>query len=202
MIPMKGKLVTLAPMDIEKHAQGYFEVSQDENIHKYGNNTVPRNMDEIIALLKKYETFFINWMIISNETQNVIGIIRLGKPEMENGVPVAGESQFLSSRYWRKGHMKEAKKLFYRYVFEELSVELLYADVWEGNVNSIKSLESYGYRLIETTTEIFAKTGKPAKKYIYTLKKCDYFQNLRKSCPAKEYPTPATCGSYPVGEGH
>lgn len=176
MISMKGKLVTLEPMDIEKHAQGYFEVSQDENIHKYTNNTVPENLGDIITLLKKYEQFFINWMILLTETQEVIGIIRLGKPAMENGVLAAGESQFLSSRYWRKGHMKEAKKLFYRYVFEELSVELLYADVWEGNINSIKSLESYGYRLIETTTEIFAKTGKPAKKYIYALKKNDYFQ--------------------------
>ena len=33
MIVMRGNLVTLEPMDIEKHAKGYFEVSQDENIH-------------------------------------------------------------------------------------------------------------------------------------------------------------------------
>ena len=173
---MKSKLVTLEPMDIAKHAQGYFEVCQDERIHKYTNNSVPQTVEETTALLQKYEHYFINWMILSNETGQVIGILRLGKPDMEDGLLVAGESQFLSPEYWRKGHMKEAKKLFYRYVFEELSVELLYADVWEGNINSIKSLESYGYRLIETTMEIFAKTGKPAKKYIYALKKSDYFQ--------------------------
>ena len=78
MITMKGNLITLEPLDIEKHAKGYFLVSQDENIHKYTGNTVPQNVDEIVLLLKKYEKYFLNWMIISNDTHEVIGIIRLG----------------------------------------------------------------------------------------------------------------------------
>ena len=170
---MKGKMITLEPLDIQKHANGYFEVCQDENIYKYTGNTVPQCIDETIALLEKYEAYFYNWMIISNESLAVIGMIRLGKPEMENGVLIGGESQFLLSKYWRKGHMKEAKKLFYQYVFEELSVEKLYADVWEGNTNSIKSLESYGYQLIETRKERFPKTGEYAVKFIYCLSKND-----------------------------
>lgn len=178
MITMKGNLITLEPLDISKHAKGYFEVSQDENIHRYTGNSVPKSVDEIEKLLKKYEEYFLNWMIISNETQAVIGIIRLGKPEMENGMLVAGESQFLASRYWRKGHMKEAKKLFYQYVFGRLSVEKLYADVWEGNTNSIKSLESYGYQLEKTKRECFSKTGEYKLKFIYTLCKRDYLERL------------------------
>ena len=181
MITMKGKLVTLEPLDISKHAKGYFDVSQDEHIHKYTGNTVPETVDEIIVLLKKYEEFFLNWMIVSNASQKVIGIIRLGKPTMENGILVAGESQFLSSQYWRKGHMKETKKLFYQYVFEVLSVEMLYADVWEGNINSIKSLESYGYTLIKTTNGFFTKTGHNLKKYIFGLSKNDYQRQFRTS---------------------
>ena len=119
-------------------------------------------------------------MIISNESHAVIGIIRLGKPKIENGILIAGESQFLLSQYWRKGHMKEAKKLFYQYVFDVLSVEILYADVWEGNINSIKSLESYGYKLIETRKELFSKAEKYALKFIFSLSKNDYFCNLKK----------------------
>ena len=180
MITMKGKLITLEPLDIQKHAQGYFEVSQDESIHKYTGNTVPKCLDETVELLKKYEKYFLNWMIISNESHEVIGIIRLGKPQIENGKLIAGESQFLLSKYWRKGHMKETKKLFYQYVFDVLSVEMLYADVWEGNTNSIKSLESYGYKLIETRKELFSKTGKYALKHIFSLSSSDYFRSLKK----------------------
>lgn len=178
MITMKGNLTTLEPLDIEKHAKGYFAVSQDENIHRYSGNTVPKCMDETIALLKKYEVYFLNWMIISNDTHEVIGIIRLGKPEIENGVLVAGESQFLSSMYWRKGHMKEAKRLFYQYVFDVLAVDVLYADVWEGNINSMRSLESYGYQLIDTKNEIFSKTGELKKKFIYALSRDSYRRHI------------------------
>ena len=174
MVTMKGNLITLEPLDIPKHAKGYFEVSRDENIHRYTGNTVPKSLNEIVTLLKKYEEYFLNWMILSNDTQEVIGILRLGKPALENGMLVAGESQFLSPKYWRKGHMKEAKQLFYRYVFDKMLVEMLYADVWEGNINSIKSLESYGYRLIETRQEVFSKTGQPMEKYIYALSKENY----------------------------
>ena len=174
MVTMKGNLITLEPLDIPKHAKGYFEVSRDENIHRYTGNTVPESPDEIVALLKKYKAYFLNWMILANDTQEVIGILRLGKPAMEGGMLVAGESQFLSSGYWRKGHMKEAKQLFYRYVFDTLLVEMLYADVWEGNINSIKSLESYGYQRIETRQEVFSKTGQPMEKYIYALSKNNY----------------------------
>ena len=176
---MKSKLITLEPLNIQKHAVGYFEMSQDKNIYKYVNNTVPGHIDETVELLTKYEKYFLNWMIISNETHKVIGIIRLGKPELENGKLVAGESQFLSSKYWRKGHMKEAKKLFYHHVFEELFVEILYADVWEENTNSIKSLESYGYTLIGTRTEYFRKTGQTALKYIYALSRDDYLLKMK-----------------------
>ena len=73
--------------------------------------------------------------------------------------------------------MKEAKRLFYQYVFDVLSVDMLYADVWDGNINSMKSLEFYGYRLIETSSEIFSKTGEPMNKYIYSLSKDDYVCN-------------------------
>lgn len=179
MITMKGKTITLEPLDVQKHAKGYFEVCQDKNIHTYTGNTVPQCIDETIKLLEKYEKYFCNWMIVSNESLAVIGMIRLGKPEMENGILIAGESQFLLSQYWRKGHMREAKKLFYQYVFEELSVEMLYADVWEGNTNSMKSLESYGYRLIGTKKELFSKTGKYAMKHIYSLSKNDYLYRLK-----------------------
>jgi len=181
MITMKGKLITLEPLDVDKHAKGYFEISQDPNIHQFTGNTVPRDIAEITELLKKYEEYFLNWMIISNETHDVIGIIRLGKPVMKSGVLTAGESQFLSSQYWRKGHMKETKKLFYQYVFDHLSVDMLYADVWEGNLNSMKSLESYGYKLIEITSELFRKTGEVTKKYIFSLSREDYLRSVKMS---------------------
>jgi hypothetical protein len=55
---------------------------------------------------------------------------------------------------------------------------MLYADVWENNVNSVKSLEYYGYKLLESRKELFSKTGECAIKHIYSLSKTDYLDNL------------------------
>lgn len=176
MVILKGKLVSLEPLNIEKHAEDYYQVSQDANIHKYVGNTVPETIDEMIDLLKLYEEHFINWMIISNSTQKVIGIMRLSKPTKENELLVAGESQRLHSDYWRKGYMKEAKQLFYEYVFKKLEIDILYADVWEGNINSMKSLEASGYKQIDKTYEVFSKTGKTIVKYFYEFTKDDYLK--------------------------
>ena len=77
--------------------------------------------------------------------------------------------------------MKEAKSLFYQYVFNTLSVDMLYADVWEGNTNSMRSLESYGYQLIAVENDIFSKTEMCTRKYIYSLTKADYFAHRKKT---------------------
>ncbi|MBI9013067.1 MAG: GNAT family N-acetyltransferase [Clostridiales bacterium] len=171
---MKGCLITLELMDIEKHAKGYFEISQDPKLHEYVGNTIPKNIEEIKDLLGIYDELLINWMIIDRQTNRIIGIMRLSKPVMENNRLEAGESQRLHSNYWRKGHMKEAKALFYNHVFNELGVDVLYADVYEGNVNSIRSLESYGYKLIEVQKGIFKKADEEKKIFIYKLTKLDY----------------------------
>jgi len=180
MLKMKGQLITLEPLNIEKHAKGYFDVCQDERIHLYTGNHVPSKLHEVVKLLEKYEQLFINWIITANDTGSVIGLLRLSRPQRVDGVLVAGESQFLHSAYWRKGHMKEAKALLYPYVFQKLAVDALYADVWEGNTNSRRSLESYGYVQVETKTERFSKTGKETKKYIYALTKEDYLRRQTK----------------------
>ncbi len=117
-------------MDIDKHSKGYLKVSQDENIHKYVGNIVPKNLEEIVELLKLYEMYFMNWMIKLRYTQELIGIIRLGKPNQDKWLIVSGESQRLHSNYWRKGHMKEVKKLLYNYAFDNLGIDILYDDVW------------------------------------------------------------------------
>ena len=50
IIKLKGNLITLEPLDVKKHTRGYFEVSQDENIHRYTGNSVPKDINEIEML--------------------------------------------------------------------------------------------------------------------------------------------------------
>jgi len=178
-VKIEGKLIRLEPLDIDRHLEGYYRVSLDSKVHEYVGNSVPESQEEIRDLLKIYQDRLYNWMIINQKTDQVIGIMRLSPPEKEGDCLIAGESQRLHSAYWRKGHMKEAKGLFYRHVFDDLGVDILYADVYEGNINSIKSLEASGYDLIDQSTGASPKTGQVCQVYIYELTKSRYQERWR-----------------------
>jgi hypothetical protein len=57
---MQGHLITLEPLDIEKHAEDYFHISQDPNMHEYVGSTIPTNIKEIKDLLRIYDDLLIN----------------------------------------------------------------------------------------------------------------------------------------------
>lgn len=168
-----GDLVILRKLDVEKDASSYFNVSLDKNIHTWVGNNVPKSIDEIKNLLFSYEKCMFVWMIINRQTSEIIGIMRISFPELVNSKLVAGDSQRLLSKYWRKGHMKEARNLIYEFAYTSLKIETLYADVWEENINSLESLKSIGYQIYDRKEEFFEKGN--IKRY-----KCYLELNLRK----------------------
>lgn len=168
---LEGNMICLRPMEIEKDKYHYYNVSLDEKMHKWTGNTVPKTIDEVEELLKIYEKVFHVWMMEEKASNKVIGMMRLSFPEEHNGKLIAGDSQRLHSDYWRKGHMKEARKLMYHYAFDILGVDMLLADALKDNMNSCKSLESVGYELYDTKEEFFKKHGKSLMKYYYKLTK-------------------------------
>lgn len=168
---LTGDKVKLRPFNDDKDYEAWYHVSQDPNMHLWVGNTIPKNRQEVKALIDIYlETFYIIWMMEDINTNHVIGMMRISNFEASEEGIKAGDSQRLHSNYWRKGYMKEARRLVYNYVFHTLHVDLLCADVWEGNINSSKSLEHAGYRLIDTKQEYFKKYDRMQNKLYYQLK--------------------------------
>ncbi|MBM7662957.1 RimJ/RimL family protein N-acetyltransferase [Bacillus mesophilus] len=169
-----GELVRLRPINDADHLS-WFEVEQDESMHKWVGNAVPTSLDEVKhALYELYPQHFMLWMIEEKTSGKVIGMMRISHPEQRGNQLVAGDSQRLHSDYWRKGYMRESRKLIYDYVFNTLKIDVLYADVWEGNVNSIKSLVSAGYKLIDCRKEYFKKYNKTQNKLYYELREATW----------------------------
>lgn len=166
-----GEKVRLRPLDYEKDYIAWYEVSQDEKMHLWVGNTVPETLEEVKELINVvYPKYFIIWIIEDIKTTQVIGMMRISYPEKSEKGITAGDSQRLHSDYWRKGYMKEARELIYNYVFNVLKVDILYADVWEGNINSSKSLEHVGYKHFDTEEEYFKKYDRLQSKLYYQLK--------------------------------
>jgi len=167
---LEGSLVRLRPMSTEGDVEEWFGISHDKKMHLWTGNEVPSSIQEVEKLLLEvYPEYFMIWMIEEKRTGNVIGMMRISYPTMNEGQKVAGDSQRLHSDYWRKGYMKESRKLIYDYVFRDLQVEALYADVWKGNTNSEKSLESVGYEFLFEKEEYFEKYDRLQMKRYYQL---------------------------------
>lgn len=167
---LTGEKVRLRPIKFDRDHLAWFDIAQDENMHEWVGNTVPNSYEEmkeyLYELLPKH---FMIWMIEEKNSGKVIGMMRISHPQHHGQHLVAGDSQRLHSSYWRKGFMKESRKLIYDYVFNVLKVDLLVADVWEGNVNSIKSLEDAGYELFDVKSEYYKKYNRMNNKLYYQL---------------------------------
>ncbi len=171
----EGELVRLQPINCKRDIDEWYRVSQDERMHMWTGNTVPIEREEMEhLLLDVYPKYFLIWMIHEKRTGVVIGMMRISYPESDDGVMVAGDSQRLHSDYWRKGYMKESRELVYEFVFDELDVDALYADVWKGNLNSEKSLESVGYQFLYEEDAYFEKYDRIQPKKYYRLTKEDW----------------------------
>lgn len=171
-----GKLVVLRPLDIERDLIGYFNVSLDEKIHTWVGNNIPKDIDETGSLLSMYNSQMYIWTIFNRESNEIIGLMRLSYPEVINGGVTSGESQRLHSKYWRKGYMKEARKLVYEFAYSNLKIVTLIADVWEGNTNSLESLKSVGYKIFDKEEEYFNKQNKTIFKYYLKLNLKEWYE--------------------------
>lgn len=171
-------MVILKQLNIERDLIGFFNVSLDEKVHIWTGNSVPNDVNEIRNLLRTYEKQMIVWTIINKQNNEIIGIMRLSHPEIINGVVISGDSQRLLSSYWRKGYMKEARKLVYEFAYLNLKIDILFADVWEGNINSLESLKSVGYKIIEKKEEFFTKENITLNKYYLKLDLHNWYKKM------------------------
>ncbi len=103
------------------------------------------------------DDLYFNWIIELKETKDVIGIINLHN--VDEQCRSAETSYILAPDYWGNGFMTEALKCVLRYAFEELGINCVQADVFEGNVASEKVLEKCGFCRKGVAREKYFKDG-------------------------------------------
>jgi ribosomal-protein-alanine N-acetyltransferase len=165
-----SELVTLRAPDPVSDARDYFEMNREPDMHTWTGNRVLSSEHEARRELERYVAMddVSTWMIVDNASHRVMGRFFL-RLEERDGVRVAGEGNRIARRYWRKGHNRAARKLLFPYVFDVLAADLIETAAWFQNTNSIKSIESYGFRFDREEQQWNEKHGRQMAMRYYTM---------------------------------
>lgn len=169
---LKSSRVTLRPIDLTSDSLSWYELMKDPQMHLWTGNTIPSTIIEARDLLQKYKENedIITWSIVRNENNEMIGTYWIAVPlKLEDKIIITAEAQRVGQKFWRKGYTSEARKLIYDYAFYELMVDEIHAQAWANNINSCRSMESMGFKLMSTREKVFAKHNKTYIENYYVL---------------------------------
>jgi len=168
----EGSLAKLRPLIPEADAKGYYELCLEPETHLWTGNSVLASEEEARFELERFAAIktVSMWMILDKPSGRIAGRFFVCLEE-RNGLRVAGEGNRIAKEFWRKGHNKEARALLFRYVFDELRADLIETEAWKGNENSVKSIESYGFKLLGEDMRWNEKHGAALPLRRYSLSK-------------------------------
>lgn len=144
--------------------------------------------NKVLKWIQEYESgTCFRWLIEWKETKAAVGIINLGN--VEESCLSAETSYILSPGFWNKGIMTEALRGVLDYAFDEVGLNRIQADVFQGNVALECVLKKCGMKFEGVAREKYCKDDIFIDCLQYAILKKD-----RQSCCGKE-----TCG-YGINE--
>ncbi len=169
---MQGDRILLVEIITDRDSEEWFNIMKDPDIHLWTGNSVPESKEDVRGLLQGYKENenIISWAVIDKKTNLIIGTYWIWVPSVKDNVRVIQtEAQRISKQYWRTGYTTEARNLVYNYAFQQLAVDEIHAGAWANNINSCKSMEDYGFTLLEVQKRQFNKYSKEYDENHYVL---------------------------------
>ena len=172
---IRGKIVTLRPLNPDGDAKDYYEMNLDPEMHLWTHNHVLDSQEEAREELGRFAAMndVTTWAVVDNNSGTMIGRFFVCLEERD-GELVAGEGNRIAKAYWRKGHNREARRLVFEYVFDVLQAECYETDCWAGNINSVESVKAQGFLPVEEIQDFNKKYNKCMKKARFRLSRTQW----------------------------
>jgi ribosomal-protein-alanine N-acetyltransferase len=144
---LKDNVVSLHSIEA-KDGEQLHKIYSNKEIFKYCGIINKENKDTVIKMIPHFKRDFIKqrnikWGIFIQENDLLIGIIEIMNIDVKiNGLKIG---YFVHQNYWNNGYTKRAVKLLLRYLYNEIEVNRIEADVMPGNEYSKKVLMSTGF---------------------------------------------------------
>jgi RimJ/RimL family protein N-acetyltransferase len=155
---LRGKSITLRPIDAAADAADYCEWNRDGEVHIWTGNDVLASPEEARQELQHFAAMddVTMWAITDNASGKMIGRFFLCLYRSD-GRLTAGDGIRLARPFWRTGRTRLARHLAYDYAFETLRVDCIETKCWTDNTNSRLSILDYGFQLVQERGEHNAK---------------------------------------------
>ncbi|OIQ38896.1 MAG: GNAT family N-acetyltransferase [Bacteroidetes bacterium MedPE-SWsnd-G1] len=114
-----------------------------------------------------YEAKQLRLMVCEKQTNNSVGMIDLFNFEPKHRR--VGTGILINPTYWNKGFASEAIVLISNFVFQNLDVHQIYANIGASNVTSIKLFEKNGFIKSGTKKDWNFTNGKFENELFYQL---------------------------------
>lgn len=113
-----------------------FEIYDNNNVFKYCGIIPKHNKETVSKMVAHFERDFnkqkvLKWGIFNTETKKLLGIIEIGNYNKKLNLVTIG--YFLSEKAWNAGIATESVSMLVRYLFEEIEVNRIQAEVMPKN---------------------------------------------------------------------
>lgn len=136
--------------EIREHDyEDILEIYSDAEVLAYQNMVAMKSLEEAQNYIKCIsdgykDRRFVRWCIVRKEDSKLIGLVALHHIENENFKTSIG--YILNKRYWNQKIMSEVLNAIIDYVFNELKLNRIEADIHPENVASIRLCEKFGFK--------------------------------------------------------
>ncbi len=149
----------LKPLEAS-HAQNFFDMDSNPNVHKYLWNKPVLKIEESIAILesvmKQYDSNGIGRFAMHLKENNAfVGWcgLKYNTEIVNNKTNFYDIGYRLNEKYWGKGFATEASLPWIDYGFEKMNIEKIEAAAHKNNLASNKILQKIGLKFTETYLE-------------------------------------------------
>ncbi|MCI0765239.1 GNAT family protein [Bacillus sp. TL12] len=133
----------------EEHLQGVFTIYDNENVFAYCGIIPKHNIQTVSKMIGHFDRDYhkksrVKWGIFQkNEINKLVGIIE--SMDFNKKVNMVSIGYFLAEDYWGKGIVTESVRMLVKFLFEEVNVNRIQAEVMPANEVSKKVLLTNGF---------------------------------------------------------
>lgn len=180
-IVLAGEVVTLTNPD-DSHASFFYQLASDEQLRYYSSDEPFRKMQPeefvyfFLTRLMPATQNYLPFVVLDGETGHPVGQIHAGRIDYDNQNCMIGFE--IHPRYQGRGYGTDAVETLLDYLFFDMELHRVGAEVYEYNIASQKVLKKLGFVLEGRLTQWLYRNQKYWDKLLYGILRDEWINSF------------------------